>query len=256
MNVEVLKRKEVLPGYKLVRMDAPDIARNARPGQFLHIRCSDTMDPLLRRPISIHSVDRDKGTVSILYRVAGRGTARLGAFDRLDVMGPLGKGFKLPAPNSKVLVAGGGIGTAPLYFLLQEMSALGLYVDVFLGAASSAHLLLVHEIKDLGHRVQVATEDGSAGHHGLVTGICSPAVISGMDEVFACGPRPMLRALAKILADNNVPGQFSMEERMGCGIGACLACACKTLKDNPEGFTFSHVCVDGPVFSAGEVVWE
>lgn len=255
-NVEVLDRKEVSPGYNLIKMNIPVVAQAARPGQFLHIRCSDTMDPLLRRPISINSVERNRGIVSILYRKAGRGTARLNALDRLDVMGPLGKGFKLPGPDSRVLVIGGGIGIAPLNFLLQELSMDGNYVDVFLGAASAGHLLLVEEIEELGHRLQVATEDGSAGYHGRVTDLCSPSVMSGIDEVFACGPHPMLRALAAILDGLNIPGQFSMEERMGCGVGACLACACKTRAGTPEGFKYSHVCVDGPVFKASEVVWE
>lgn len=255
-TVEVMERKEVLPGYNLLTLHAPEIVSRARPGQFLHIRCSDTLDPLLRRPISIHAVNREEGTVSLLYRVAGRGTARLANLSRLDVMGPLGNGFRLPSRNSRVVVVGGGIGVAPLYFLLQEMSAAGHRADVFLGARSSGELLAVSDIKNLGHRVQVATEDGSEGHHGLVTDICIPVIASGRGEVFACGPRPMLRVLTKMLEKYNVPGQFSLEERMGCGIGACLACACKTRKDSPEGFTYSHVCVDGPVFSASEVVWE
>lgn len=245
-----------MPGYQLLKLHAPDIAYSAQPGQFLHVRCSDTFDPLLRRPISIHSVDRGKGTVSLLYRVAGRGTARLFDFEMLDIMGPLGKGFALPPSDSGVLVIGGGIGIAPLFFLLEELSKKGTTVDVFLGASSAEHLLMVKDIKELGHRLQVATDDGSAGYHGPVTGLCPPDLVCRMDEVFACGPKPMLRALATILEDNNVPGQFSLEERMGCGVGACLACACKTRKSKQEEFSYSHVCVDGPVFYASEVVWE
>ncbi len=253
---KVTNRKHIMPGYNLLRVHAPDIAHSSQPGQFLHVLCSDTLDPLLRRPISIHTVDKDRGTVSLLYRVAGRGTAMLSDYEQLNIMGPLGNGFTLPPANSKVLVVAGGIGIAPLYFLLQKLSENGSVADVFLGASSAGHLLRIKDINELGHSVQVATDDGSSGYHGRVTDICSPDFISGLDMVYTCGPRPMMRALAKIIKKHNVPGQFSLEERMGCGVGACLACACKTRTGHPEEFTYSHVCVDGPVFSASEVVWE
>lgn len=256
ITARVIECKEILPGYRLLQMDAPQIARTARPGQFLHIKCSDTQDPLLRRPVSIHLVEKNKGVTGILYRESGRGTARLAAFTHLDIMGPLGSGFRLPGPGAKALVVGGGIGIAPLYFLLQELSAAGLKVDVILGAASVSHLLRVQEIRTLGHQVQLATGDGSKGHHGLVTDLCTGPVMAGIDNVFACGPHPMLRALAQITKRYQIHAQFSLEERMGCGIGACLACACKTHAGNPEGYKYSHVCTDGPVFSASEVVWE
>lgn len=255
-QVEVVELKELLGEYRYAMLHAPDIAITARPGQFLHIRCSDSHDPLLRRPISIYKVSREKKTVGILYRVAGSGTARLERYSHLDVMGPLGNGFQMPSPELNIMVVAGGIGVAPLYFLLQEMSVAGQQAHVLLGASSVSHLLMVEEIKRLNHSIYLATDDGSAGYHGYVTDFCEDIIKRGIDEVFACGPRPMLAVLAGMLLKHNLPGQFSMEERMGCGIGACLACACKTRKDGSAGFDYSHICKDGPIFPADKVVWD
>ncbi|MCF8010838.1 MAG: dihydroorotate dehydrogenase electron transfer subunit [Clostridiales bacterium] len=251
---DIIEKKQIKPCYGLLKLYAPELAAGAKPGQFLHVKCSGTMDPLLRRPISIHAVQRSGKTISMLYRKAGRGTSMLDSLDKLDVMGPLGHGFNMSCSGTP-LVVGGGIGAAPLYFLLQELSGMQMQVDVFIGASSSEHLLAVEDIKALGHCVRTATDDGSAGYRGPVTDTCLPYLNKDV-QVFACGPVPMLKKLAGDMEENKAAGQFSLEEKMGCGVGACLSCVCKTYQEKEKEYTYSRVCVDGPVFSAGEVVWK
>lgn len=256
----VIKQEEAVPGCRLMCLDAPEIARAAVPGQFLHIRCRDGQDPILRRPISIHFTDREQGRVYILYRVAGRGTAllaRVSAGDEVDVMGPLGKGYTLPAAGERAAVVGGGMGAAPLLFLLKEIAAIqgrdaGL-TSVFLGAASAEALPGVEIIEKMGFTVNLATDDGSRGYRGTVVELFTNSSYGPhVDRIYACGPLPMIRGLASVIR----PGpavEVSVEERMGCGVGACLSCACE-VRDGAGGRKYAHVCVDGPVFELKELV--
>ncbi len=281
-NAEVINQKEITAGYYRLSLVAPGVAGAARPGQFLHVRCSNTTDPLLRRPISIHAVEREKGEVLLLYRVVGKGTALLSEKkkgDTLSLLGPLGRGFSMPASEAHdgVFVVAGGIGVAPLYFLLQELGEHNLCATVFLGATKKEQLLLVSEIKSMGHKVFVATDDGSAGFCGTVTDLMKrcmqgdfnrPLVTHGGAEVLApgsgtecsrwvygCGPQGMLKRLCEIIKKEGISGEVSVEERMGCGVGACLSCACKT-REGENSFRYRRACVEGPVFPAGEVVWD
>ncbi|MDD2552984.1 MAG: dihydroorotate dehydrogenase electron transfer subunit [Desulfotomaculaceae bacterium] len=250
----VINQEEIIPGFFRMTMSAGEVAKNARPGQFLHVRCADALDPLLRRPVSIHAVDREKGEVALFYRVAGRGTALLAARekgDRINILGPLGRGFTRPESSGKVSVAAGGIGIAPLYFLLQELSLINTYANVFLGAATKKQLFFSSEIEALGHSVFPATDDGTAGYHGTVVELFTQNL---SDTVYGCGPAGMLKSLCRILEQYKIRGEVSLEERMGCGVGACLSCACKTVSAG-ENYRYSRVCVEGPVFPAGEVVW-
>lgn len=250
----VIKQEEIIPGFYRMVLSAGEVAKNAKPGQFLHVRCVDTLDPLLRRPISIHAVDRKKGEVSLFYRVVGRGTAALAAKDkgdRLNILGPLGRGFTIPENSGRVAVIVGGIGIAPLYFFLQELSVIKTYANVFLGAATKEQLFFSSEIEALGHNVFPATDDGTAGHHGTVVELFAQNL---SDNVYGCGPAGMLQSLCRILEEHRIRGEVSLEERMGCGVGACLSCVCKTVGKGAD-YSYSRVCVDGPVFPAGEVVW-
>lgn len=257
----VIKQEEAVPGCRLMCLDAPEIARAAVPGQFLHVRCRDGQDPILRRPISIHFIDREQGRVYILYRVAGRGTAllaRVPAGDEVDVIGPLGKGYTLPAAGERVAVVGGGMGAAPLLFLLKEIAAIpgrdaGL-TSVFLGAPGASSLPGAEQVRKLGFSLEVATDDGSGGFKGTVVELFSKKA-GGLDfdRIYACGPKPMLRSLAAAVgAGTSV--EVSVEERMGCGVGACLSCACKVRSGPGEEFKNAHVCIDGPVFNLRELV--
>ncbi|WP_286723788.1 dihydroorotate dehydrogenase electron transfer subunit, partial [Pelotomaculum sp. PtaB.Bin117] len=228
-----------------------------------------TLDPLLRRPVSIHAVDREKGEVILFYRVAGRGTALLSknnSGDTISLLGPLGHGFSMPQSHARVLVVAGGIGIAPLYFFLQEIAVSEISADVFLGAATQKQLFFMNEIKESGHRVVPSTDDGSTGYHGTVADLFEEYVRKSDNQngpvrrgddakVYGCGPSGMLKRLTDIIAAAGIPGEVSLEERMGCGVGACLSCACKA-RGGKNGVQYRRACVDGPVFPAGEVVWE
>ncbi|MBM7855142.1 dihydroorotate dehydrogenase electron transfer subunit [Desulfohalotomaculum tongense] len=256
LKAKVTTHRQISSGYYLLEFSGAELAETARPGQFVHVKCSRTTDPLLRRPVSIHDVNKDRGTVRLLYRVAGRGTELLSVKEpgeRLDVMGPLGNGFQLPDPGEKVAVVAGGIGVAPLFFLLRQVAAAGNDVKVFVGARSCRDLLAVDDIKGLGVEIQLATDDGSAGHRGPVTELLARG-LKNIDRIYTCGPAAMMKAVAGLAREYNIPTQVSLEERMGCGVGACLACTCKI--KTPGGSSYKRVCADGPVFNAQEVAWE
>lgn len=257
----IKKNEEILPGHRLICVDAPEIAAAARPGQFLHIRCPGLLDPLLRRPLSVHFADRELGCVYVLFRVAGKGTALLAGSkpgDRLDIMGPLGKGYTLPEPGERVAVLGGGIGTAPLFFLLGEIknkfSGAIESVEVLLGAATAAALPGAGQIRAMGFSPHIATDDGSEGFRGNVADLYNKVMGDNKTErVYACGPLPMLKALYP-LAERGAVVEASVEEIMGCGVGACLSCVCKVKAGGGEEFRYAHVCTDGPVFNLGELI--
>ncbi|WP_347487977.1 dihydroorotate dehydrogenase electron transfer subunit [Desulfoscipio sp. XC116] len=281
VQAEITDCRERIPGVWVMEFLAPSLAQAAMPGQFLHIRCGEGSDPLLRRPISIHAVDRQTGRVKIMFQVVGKGTSRLAGRKNglIDIMGPLGHGFTiftgerakygnvdtLSTQNDSAvvmntpanfIVVGGGIGAAPLYFLLQEMARMGRIrrVKVLLGARCADQLLIFDAAEELGFSIRVATDDGSVGRRGPVTDLLAEELRREAGYVYACGPSPMLRALCAILHDAGVPGEVSLEERMACGVGACLSCVCR-VKDAGGLETYRHACVDGPVFPAGEVVW-
>ncbi|MDD3652889.1 MAG: dihydroorotate dehydrogenase electron transfer subunit [Desulfotomaculaceae bacterium] len=258
LDAEITKQERIVPGHFRLSLSSPDIVTAARPGQFLQVRCGSTLDPFLRRPISIHAVDRKKGEVVLFYRVAGRGTSLLAEKrqgNSVSLLGPLGRGFSLPEGKARVAVVSGGIGIAPIYFLLVELAMYGVSADVFLGAATAEQLFFFKEIKGFGYRVEIATDDGSAGYHGLVTDLFAESIPLSNEYamIYGCGPGGMLRRLAEIIRSAGAPGELSLEERMGCGVGACLSCVCKT---SGEGkVQYQRVCTEGPVFPANEVVW-
>lgn len=276
VQVEITGNSSPAPNVYVLEVFAPEVADKARPGQFLHIRCGEGNDPLLRRPVSIHSVNRKTGLVRIMFQVVGRGTALLAARQDgpLDVLGPLGRGFggqalqsckkTSPAPvegdlegPGAILVVGGGIGAAPLFFLLQELAVTEAAprVKVLLGARSADQLLTMEQATALGFKVQIATDDGSAGFPGLVTYLLAEELRHKTSYVYACGPAPMLKAICMLLEHSGVPGEVLLEERMACGVGACLSCACRVREPGGEEIN-KRACVDGPVFSVAEVVWK
>lgn len=241
--------------YYLMTLAAPELAKACLPGQFLHVAVGDSHDPLLRRPISICEADRQQGLVKLLYKVQGRGTALLAkmtAGSKLDVIGPIGNGFKLVDKHAKALLVGGGIGAAPLYLLAQALVARGVAVEVLLGARSAKDLLLMAEFKALGANLSVTTDDGSRGDQGLVTDLLPP-LLPQASQAYACGPLAMMQAVTTVAAKHKVPIEVSLEERMGCGIGACLACVCRIKVKQTSAY--KRVCVDGPVFDGREVEW-
>lgn len=245
--------------FRLVLV-APRAAATARPGQFLHIRCGE--DTFLRRPISVADADPADGTVTLLIRRIGRGTDWLAGRrpgERLDVIGPLGNGFPAADADEWWLVAG-GIGWAPLRFLARRGVALGKTVRVFYGARTVSELVGLEDLDPYFCEFTLATDDGSLGLVGNVVGALPELKDVLGTAIFACGPRAMLRAVARRFGygsgADSVGGEaaqrpalyVSLEERLACGVGACLGCAVESPAGPPK-----RVCADGPVFSAAEV---
>ncbi|PLT27556.1 dihydroorotate dehydrogenase electron transfer subunit [Peribacillus deserti] len=225
-----------------------------QPGQFVHIKVSNGVDPLLRRPISISSINSEKKQFTIIYRSEGQGTALLAAKEggqEIDVLGPLGNGFSEheAEPGDTAVLVGGGIGVPPLYELSKRLTGKGVTVIHVLGFQTKDAVFYEEEFKKLGE-TYIATADGTHGTKGFVTDILEKLTVR-MDVIYSCGPGPMLKALEQKYGHKKL--FLSLEERMGCGIGACFACVCHTA-DDPEGVSYKKVCSDGPVFRAGEVL--
>jgi dihydroorotate dehydrogenase electron transfer subunit len=242
-----------MPGIYLMWLQAPEIARRAQAGQFVMVACGT--ENTLRRPISIHSVEDDR--FALLYAVVGKGTERLTHLQngsKLDVLGPMGNGFQvspMPAGTLSYLIIAGGIGIAPLRFLVEKVKPWCRQIIVLQGAATAAKLypkgLLPKEIS-----LTTATDDGSAGHKGFITDLI-PSFATTADVIVACGPMPML----KYLAENQTrlkliskPVSISMEMRMACALGVCYGCTIRTKSG------LKQVCKDGPVFDLDEVIWD
>jgi dihydroorotate dehydrogenase electron transfer subunit len=243
-------------GYYRLVLKAPDIASSAVPGQFVMVRVTDTMDPLLARPFGIHSVP-SKTSLEILYRVVGRGTellSRRKAGSTLGVLGPLGKGFPLPDKQRTPVLIGGGSGFPPLHFLSLHAGA---RAHLFLGSRNRECLPPVSVIKSFRERVgkvHIATEDGSSGQRGMSTDMLESFLIRMEHKtslvLYACGPHGMLAAVSRIAAEHSLPCFVSMEERMACGLGACMGCSIPVKTGG-----YQRACKEGPVFDSREVDW-
>jgi len=241
------------PGTYRLTLLAPEITAAARPGQFVEILpgAKAAMDPLLRRPISICAIDKENGRIDLVYREVGRGTRMLGekqSGEKLDVFGPVGNGFVLPDEARKILLVAGGIGMPPLYALAQSHPEREFVL--YYGARNQQELIMLEDWALLKIPVKIATDDGSSGFKGRVTDLFLKEAGTAYHLCCACGPRPMLTALAGILQQQGKKGLFSLEARMACGVGACLGCVCSTKHG------YQRVCVDGPVFPAEEVIWD
>ena len=267
IKVKILTKEEVAPNIHLIRLNAPAIAQEALPGQFIHIKCSVDNYPLLRRPISIHRINKKKGEIYILFQVMGEGTKLLAqkeVGDNLDILGPIGNGFNIYPESKKIMIIGGGIGVAPLLALCEESIRKVKEVRVLIGALKKELVIGEENFRELGAKVDVATDDGSYKYKCLVTDLLEATIIKEGwlgDQIFACGPKPMLKKISEIALQANINCQVSLEERMGCGIGACLGCVCKIKakeKNNNQNqikYIYKRVCVDGPIFEGSEVIW-
>lgn len=264
----ILSNVEVSPGYWRMRMTAPPECAAARPGQFVMVRVSGAIDPLLRRPFGIFDIGtyvpaqsgaKPQPYLEMLYRVVGKGTEMLSTLHRsdlLDVLGPLGKGFDLGAPDEEKLIVGGGVGLAPLYLLAKELVKTS-KVRLFAGGRTRDDILCITEFERLGVESYTATEDGSLGECGLVTEALLRRLdaLKGKADIFACGPHGMLNAVAKIAAERDIPCQVSLEGYMACGVGACLGCVAPGQSHSAENPDYRCVCTEGPVFESGELKW-
>ena len=254
-KAEIVRTEKLNKEIYRFTVKAPEIAAAARPGQFIMVRTGEGMDPLLRRPFSIHQVAAG-GLVQILFKVVGKGTQALSTMQagrKMDVLGPLGRGFVF-ADNQQHYLVGGGIGIAPLLFLAKQMlkkneaSA----IKILLGSRTRDEIATVLEdFESMGLGVQAATEDGSLGIKGLVTDLMAPLQSETEVTVYTCGPYPMLRAVVGVCRDKSWACQVSLETVMACGLAACLGCAVQ--RADMKGYV--HVCKDGPVFNAEDVTW-
>ena len=250
---KIVCRKQLTDTMFDFTVEAPKIAEGASCGQFANIVADSKT---LRRPISICEKDAEKGTLRFVFDVRGEGTKIISQKkegEEFDIFGPLGNGFKPLEGAKKVIVVGGGIGVPPL---LETAKAYGgAQVIALLGFRDAEHVILEEDFKKYAD-TYIATDDGSYGHGGFVTELLREQLEKGdVDIIHACGPIPMLKLIAESAAQFNVPCQVSLEERMGCGIGACLVCACKIKVAQGDGWTYKHVCKDGPVFNSKEVDW-
>lgn len=236
----------------LLELNCPDAVQKASPGQFVMLQCGETYDPLLRRPFGIHKVNKKEGLLFIYYEVIGTGTNLLKNMktnEKISMMGPMGRGFEL-TENQDILVIGGGMGTAPLLFLVQELNQRHNKMTLLLGAESSSGLEIRNYFADFAQDCFLATDDGSLGYHGFVTDLLQDILKEkSFNRAFACGPHGMLKEIKKITETAKIPCQVSVEARMACGVGVCLGCACK---GTGIGY-YPKVCTDGPVFWAEEV---
>ena len=246
----VISNTEVMPGVYLIWLESPQIVAEAKPGQFVMVRCGE--ETLLRRPLSIHQL-ADKTKLAFLFTVAGKGTHWLSqrqAGDNIDLLGPLGSGFSIHPASHNLLLVAGGIGIAPLCFLAQEALNQGCSVRLLLGASTASQLYPKHFLPAETELI-IATEDGTAGRKGMVTDLL-PDFVGWADQIFACGPTLMYRAMAdqkqRLLKAKST--QISLEVRMGCGLGVCYGCTVKTKNG------LKQVCKDGPVFDLQDILWD
>jgi dihydroorotate dehydrogenase electron transfer subunit len=277
---ELVESREILPGQWLQAYHAPEVASGSRAGQFVHVRTGDFSGMVLRRPFSLNTVDAATGTITIHFRVIGRGTewfTHLRPGDSVDLLGPLGRPFEVDPRSQHLLLVAGGLGMAGVRMLADEAIRAGRQVTLLFGAASSREVYPSNLLPDEVEYV-VATDDGSMGHHGFVTELVA-GYEGWADQAFACGPAPMLAALARLAAGRQQrlgvaklgrkrgagksdpvgsPAarrkaflQVSMEQNMGCAVGACLGCVVMATSGTPQ-----RVCREGPVFAAEEIAWE
>lgn len=252
-----ITQKQNWQDYYLLSLKSPQIASMAKPGQFVMVKVSLDPYPLLRRPFSIHS--REKDQIEIFFEKIGVGTTLLAqkeTKETLDILGPLGKGFRVNSgfKGKAVFLVGGGRGIAPLYFLAQVLAILKASATIFYGAKSLKDLCLKEKLEKYSSELLCSTEDGSFGFKGLVSELLIAKLKNFSPEhLFVCGPEAMMKKIAQMASKEKIPAQFSLEAMMGCGFGACWSCVRRIKKDNEE--QWKKTCEEGPVFSNEEIIW-
>jgi dihydroorotate dehydrogenase electron transfer subunit len=266
-DVDALVRanQQLTADYNVLALGAPAIAEQVEPGQFVMIRTADGQDPLLRRPFSVFEIIREDGKptgFTVLCKRVGVGTARLyGAApgQRLSCLGPLGRPFTLVEPPSEAWMVAGGVGLAPFVTLAERLRDRGCRLTLFYGARTSAELFALDLFERLGVRLVLATEDGTRGAHGRVTApLAAGLECASPDEplmIYACGPEPMLAAVAGLAARFGRPSELATERTMGCGMGGCFSCVVR-VRTGDGGTRYVRSCLEGPVFRGDDLVWE
>ena len=251
-SVEIVAKEQLKSDIFKFAIKSEEMANAALSGQFLEISVNDDIEPFLRRPISIHKIEKQKNELEFIFQVKGKGTeilAQKQVGDKISVMGPLGKGSFQFENHKDIAIIGGGIGIFPLYELAGQASK-NANITTYLGFRSKDFVLLEDEFSKVSNQLVLTTDDGSYGQNGFaIDYLKKDCKKKKPDCIYACGPLPMLKAVRDFATQNNIPSQVSLEERMGCGIGICLGCAVKDR--NSEGY--KHVCKDGPVFDIANV---
>lgn len=253
IDFRVVRNDRIHDNYALLSLTPVNDEKlpDAVPGQFVQIKIDGSQSTFLRRPISINNIDTDRNELSILVRLAGDGTEKLVNAKEgqiFNLMLPLGNGFTVTGENisGRLLLVGGGVGIAPLYYLGRRLKQLGKNITFLVGARSNADLLMVETLKKIAP-VHISTDDGSAGEKGVVT--TNSIWNENWNRVYCCGPAPMMKAVASIARKNGTKCEVSLENMMACGLGACLCCVEKTVKGNV------CVCTEGPVFNIKQLTW-
>ena len=263
---EVLRNDEIKRDFICMKVKLPAEFDPPLPGQFVMIRIAGLYDPFLSRPISIYSFTRGKSscTMELLYRVVGKGTQILAGLmkgSQVEVSGPLGGSYTIDPSIKNIVLIAGGIGVAPLTLLAQHLCKTVCRetntMTFYLGAQTDGALVGLEQIRKYCYNVIVCTDDGTSGQKALVTHAFQNDMKKYLPEetvIYACGPRPMIRSLSGILKDQYFC-QVSLEERMACGVGACVGCVV-AVKDEQGQKAYKRVCADGPVFELKDVIWE
>ncbi len=247
---EIIKKREIADGIFDFTVHCEEVASISEPGQFVHISVPGYF---LRRPISICEIDKEKGTIRLVVQVRGKGTeamSHLNEGEKMDLLGPLGNGFSISEDNDSVILIGGGIGTPPM---LELARIYGEKATAITGFRTKPLSILSEDFKNTGAKLIECTDDGTLGRKGFVTDALLEEIKNQKPKmVYACGPMIMLKGISEVCRENGIECEISLEERMACGVGACLGCAVKLNRDGNE--FYGHVCKDGPVFSSKEVV--
>ena len=256
VKAKLVSKEELIPGVFKFSVNSKELVDNAKPGQFLEIRITNDVVPFLRRPISIHQIDKENNNIEFIFQVRGKGTEILSTRnigDEIDILGPLGSGIFNIKNYKNIAIIGGGIGIFPLYEIVKSAPD-DVVTNTYLGFRNKELVTLEKEFKEASSYFVLTTDDGSYGKDGFAINYLKEDIESkNIDAIFACGPLPMLRAVKKLAEEKNIPCQISLEERMACGVGVCLGCAVKTAKSSLESPEYIHVCKAGPVFDANLV---
>ncbi|MBF0224552.1 MAG: dihydroorotate dehydrogenase electron transfer subunit [Desulfobacterales bacterium] len=257
-KTEIISNKKINDSYHIIRLACNNEYSNASAGQFIMLRSIEGMEPLLSRPFSIYQIikqNEDDLYIEILYKTVGIFTNWLSKQlpgTILSIVGPLGNGFKIKGYN-KIFIIAGGVGIAPMYMLSRSLIDEGcnpLNIKVFLGGRTNSDILCKNDFFNMGIPIEILTEDGSEGKKGIATDLLESEIKNNSpDMIYACGPMPMLKSVAIIANNFNIPCQVSIETMMACGMGACLGCAVESNVPNK----FYHACIDGPVFNANNL---
>ena len=259
-DTRVLENKNYKGDYFCITFHAPTISPSVTPGQFVHLRLPNSPDLLLRRPFSIYDVDTELSTLSLIYKVIGKGSkalSQVSAGTTVNLLGPLGNGFPPANKEKSIIIVAGGYGCASTFLVAKTAVNPGCCI---LGARTRDDILVENEFKQTGFKVNITTNDGSYGHKGIVTGVLQQK-LNGLPynqsaSIYACGPDAMLKAVGRLALKHHAESYLSFDMPMCCGVGACFTCVIKIKADNNDGWEYVRTCYNGPVFEANDVFFE